>query len=242
MDTVSLIATISLAIFTILGGFGGLVILRDWFNRRFRRDAILLRKLTSLATTTTIDTFTSALGAPTFINPGPFGREYVYVMEKCYVAAVTDLSDKVAVFAVTTTDESFSPVLRFWTGATEAMVRLGSTRFSELGEMGITDGTITSGFGNRRVLYKEEYYLGNPGLYQKYIFGINDAGLLSLGVDVTSFNDGIERADDPRLQAHRSGTTINTYAVGAPFFDASSMQLERWIGADHDQVRLLNQR
>jgi hypothetical protein len=242
MDITSPVATIGLAVFTILGGLGGLVIIRDWFNRTFWRDAILLRKLTNLATTTTIDTFTSALGAPTFVNAGPSGREYVYVMEKCYVAAVTDPNEKVAVFSVTTTHKAFSPVLRFWTGTSEATVKLGCTKFSELQEMGISDGVVTSGFGNRRVLYKEEYYLGNPGLYQKYIFGINDAGLPSEGHDITSFNDGVERSDDPRVQAHRRDAAINTYAIGAPFFDASSMQLERWIGADLDQVRLLNLR
>lgn len=228
---------------TFFGALGGIILTYQWVQKRFFYKKVYLDKLSKLATTTTIDYFIELLGSPVFTRNSKSKKHYTFVNRLFYVTVATDLTGQVLMFSVTTRDNDFNPVYSNGNGnVPHYKVTLGKTTFSELD---LSNGIIHSGLGNRHAFYAEEYYLGNPGLYQTYIFSMNDAGLETVfshnpeNINLSVLNEGILESSDPRLKAFRAWMPINTFSVIAPGVSLSDTETSQWIGVDPDQVRLL---
>jgi hypothetical protein len=233
-----------LFIFAILGGLGGLILVFNFLETTLFKKAYAKRRLAKLAPSTTINFFNSILGSPTFVNDGGETKQYVFVDDLFYVTAVTDLSDKVLAYSVTTRRKDFHPSFTLGPySITREMVviKLGKSTFSEINKLGDYSGRVSSGLGARRSFYSEEYYFGNPGRYQTYLFCVNDAGFTRMG-DPQVLNIGATTTSDPQIQRFRKSTIINTYTITAPHLTSDTLRSKgvSWIGPDLDQVRILN--
>jgi len=134
-------------------------------------------------------------------------------------------------------------------------VRLGATRFRALAHA--PDGWL-SPTGGRRSAYAESHWFGNPGSYQVYVLGYNDAGTghykmpppLTIGATANAPHvmggrlrpeTGSRPSWDPLpvwLQPAHDKTTVNTLTVLGPVGDVT---IQGWPGVDGDVVRLLRQ-
>ncbi len=130
------------------------------------------------------------------------------------------------------------------------------TRFGALAHA--PDGWL-SRTGARRFAYAESHWFGNPGGYQVYVLGYNDAGTghyempppLTIGAaanapQVSGGRLCPETGSRPSwdqlpgwLQPPRDKTTVNTLTVLGPGGDVAITQ--GWPGVDGDLVRLLRQ-
>jgi hypothetical protein len=167
--------------------------------------------------------------------------ECVWIDRDYYVQAVADSDETIHAYSVTTRRKGFRP--RFRPPGGTAVERhwplrrllgdykfqpnketvLGRTKFAELGN----PGSSACWVGAHNLHYFESYYLGNPGHYQTFVYGVNDAGAwawdLPLGDDfyMHNFSWGFG-ADDPdfetmdRWQPFRRSARINTYTVLSP--------------------------
>jgi hypothetical protein len=117
--------------------------------------------------------------------------EAVWVDRDYYVHAIADMDETVHAYSVTSRSKRFHPRLRIpgghgierrwliakirrskWGTKRNPVVALRKSRFHELGQLQQGAGWI----GAHNWHYFEAYWYGNPGLYQWFIFGINDAG------------------------------------------------------------------
>lgn len=116
--------------------------------------------------------------------------EAVWIDRDFYLHAIADTDETVHAYSVTTRSKRFHPAFRVPGGTADAptpldrlrrrsyhfkpnsLVSLGKTRFAELDE----PQQAASWVGAHNAHYFEANYFGNPGLYQHYVFSINDAG------------------------------------------------------------------
>jgi hypothetical protein len=168
--------------------------------------------------------------------------ENVYVDRDFYVQVLTDIDNSVLGFAVTTRSNRFRPKLvspgSLWhepgwlrrrlrlDGRLTPIfkVRLSKTRFRELGQ----PMKLSGGMGAHTFSYWEAHWLGNPGNYQYYVFGVNDAGAKAFDSASVLFppesNWEVHWRDDAGTDFHavshlasfRRAAVINTYAVIGP--------------------------
>ena len=232
-----------------------------------RRD--LAKRLNQVAAGVTTRYIEERFGAPAFVRPsetpvqrtdmeltGVQATEQVYRTRHAWLQVLTDEHDAVIRFSITVTDPRFHFQIRDLT-VNQLDVKLGHTRFS--GVQPNPDGR-SLWVGARRHGYSESFYFGNPGNYQRFVLGKNDAGVGGFGYsalpdDIShSHQDGfLKIADDgygppspgmprydpatPYARAFRSETTINTLTVlGA---DYGPMTLANPRGPDADHVRVL---
>lgn len=237
------ISKVLLLLFAFFGAVGGIVVVWQGAQRNLFRKRIWLRKISRLAPGTTLAFFTANLGTPVFVWTEGETKRYVFVDRLFYIEAVTDSDNTVLMYAVTTRSKHFNPKLTlgpYSSDKSTVRVQLGKTTFTEIDALE-HEGTVISGMGARRIFYAEQFYFGNPGLYQQYAVGCNDAGFMRRDESITFgvLNENAGNTRDPRLQSFRKAMLINTYAVGAPHFDMNSI-IGR-LGADYDQVRVLPQ-
>lgn len=129
-------------------------------------------------------TFSSALSRPG--NEPKVLRELIYVLPDAYVQLVTlptpvPDEDVIAAWAVTVRQHRFHPTptaygqFRGKWGRT--MLKLGNTTFASLqSQLAWPPSGVAARVGARRAVWSEAYYAGNPGYYQTYVMGFNDAG------------------------------------------------------------------
>jgi hypothetical protein len=116
--------------------------------------------------------------------------EVVWIDRDFYVHAVADKDETIHAYSVTTRSRRFHPKLkppggsfveRGWVlrqlGFAEKFkgapaVKLGKTRFQDLGRPDLAAAWI----GAHNLHYFEDFWGGNPGLYQHFVYSINDAG------------------------------------------------------------------
>lgn len=119
--------------------------------------------------------------------------EAVWIDHDYYLHAIADTDETVHAYSVTTRSKRFRPKLRVPGGTSEPptvldrlrrrsyhfkpnpVVRLGKTRFAEL----TLPGFAASWVGLHNAHYFESNYFGNAGLYQHYVFSINEAGAVA---------------------------------------------------------------
>jgi hypothetical protein len=146
-------------------------------------------RLARLGTSAQLSFFTSVIGQPAAIRQRreiwirdsgrqvrKRGFDCCWVDRDYFVAALTDEDETIQALAITTRSKSFRPRFQSVRGRAypKLEVRLGRTRFSEIEARPIK---IESRLGNRRSGYNEIYYFGNPGYYQHFVCGVNDAGI-----------------------------------------------------------------
>lgn len=216
--------------------------------------------LRSLHTEADIDYFKEKLGTPVFINENGKNTniEYIFVNKDYYCQVVATNKEKVLFYSVTSRAQDFNPTYKAQGGIT---VALNKTRFSEIQEK---PWDIYVFAGARRYFYNELYYMGNPGLYQTYLFSDNDASenlqftysLISYGFDKIPVTEHFDQNNN-KIIGFRNDNIINTYGVFAPDFIVGYMLLNKddktylndwainklgfYMGVNLDQVRLLNQ-
>lgn len=245
MVSIMVVLVVSSSVVTLIGN--GRAIYEKAHSLLFP-NSIEYKKLMRLSPDTTIEYFTSVLGAPQFRNAQSKMREYIYVHPKYYVQAVADTDDVVQVFAVTTRNRSFSPVfdLKVLTRSDfQFVVELGKTTFADLNER---PTHVSSSFGARRQWYHESYYFGNPGNYLTYVVAHADAGgfMPDDAEQVNDVNVAIRTQEDwnrldKRVKLFRHRCPINTFcmaSMGYEVDDESEDSIE--IGADYDTVRVLD--
>ena len=168
--------------------------------------------------------------------------QHFYVDRDYTVQTISNTGDRVLAYSVTTRQEGFNPTFRpvgwpsSWTklrrlrGHDEASeplfsVALGHTRFDGLTEWPHPD-RIVAWLGARAGAYSEEYYFGNPGYYQTYVFTASSAGQGPIGplhdlwadVEFTGDfrwpgSDARDFEDLERVHTFRNQTAVTTYTV-----------------------------
>jgi hypothetical protein len=115
--------------------------------------------------------------------------ECVWIDRDYYVHALADEDETIHAYSVTTRSKRFRPthrqpghlwiergrlgrLLRQPQSKPNPEIKLGKTRFQELGR----PEQAAAWIGARNVHYFEAYWGGNPGLYQWFVYSINDAG------------------------------------------------------------------
>lgn len=200
-------------------------------------------------------------GQPLFVRKGDNAVERVYLTPHAYVQVVADENDSVVWWAVTTTDEHFKP--RFFLPPMSLnedgwRVQLNKSNFADLASSPSGARWVV---GARRFWFVESYYFGNPGHYQRYLVGHNDAGVGVMHVAhgerlptvygdlVSQSGESTEPCDQSILEdyastfhAERSGTVVNTFGVMRPSPTAAESDLLRkWgLGPDLDYIRVRN--
>jgi hypothetical protein len=215
----------------------GTSILIKWYHSTLGRKRALAKSLGRLYAGVSIGYFQNILGPAAFERRADSFLEYVFVNPLFYVQAISKERTVVS-FSVTTRKGWFNPTLTLGpyslTGEVVS-VRLGKTRFAEIDSFA-KPKEIGCSVGARRFEYHEEFYFGNPGKYQEFVFSVNDAGFrhhpfisslapLSLG--------------DPAVESFRREAVINTYTIIAPLVSANDLKgISR--GPSYDQVRVLD--
>jgi hypothetical protein len=197
-----------------------------------------------------INYFREILGSPVFVNAQEDKREYVFVNKYFYVQAIAGSADSVLAFSVTTRSNRFNPGLKLgpYSLSGEVLrIRLGKTKFAELDSFA-KPTSIASSMGARRFHYYEEYYFGNMGNYQTYIFGVNDSGCPPwYGFERwdtvlqrrPKISNGWNNILEPEVVAFRREAVINAYTVVTPLLSLKALG-GFWFGPDFDQVRILD--
>jgi hypothetical protein len=199
-------------------------------------------------------------GQPLFIRKSKQATERIYLTSHAYVQVVVDDSDSVIWWAVTTTDKHFKP--QFFLPPMRLddngwNVELNKSHFADLESMPLG---VRWEVGARRFRFVESYYFGNPGHYQRYLVGYNDAGVGAVHVDDKrpriNYGDLVPRAEESTPPAQqpffkdyssdflpeRSGTVVNTFGVmRSSCGDAENELLRQWgLGPDGDYIRVIN--
>ena len=228
---------------------GSVVDVSDFYDRFIKEESQeekinWIDKVNLLSAGVNLIYFTDILGNPTFINnkEGDIS-ENVFINNDFYVQAYVDNNKSVLAYSITTRREGFNPEIKLgpYSSNKEAKtIMLGKTKFFEIGN----PEKITSYIGAHDFYYSEEYYFGNPGNYQSYIFSLNEAGYL-----------GIEYENDKNFYAppytnnntitneeirwFRNNAIINTYTITAPFIGLNNTLDGLEFGPGYNQVRIL---
>lgn len=218
------------------------------------------RRLVKLANEVQVNYFIKILGDPVFINYAKdrTQKEYIFVDKRFYLQAVTNSDDKVLAYSVTTRLKDFNPKVWAVPNEQKTPVVLGRTSLEELASINYGGPRKCYGFiGNTTPsFYFEEYYYGNPGNYQTYLFGLNDAGYWdwqAVGLEQINeakllerdiYHDVKERTIPVNLydcgsipNKLRKDLSINTTMVVGPFIDPKEIKFN--LGINRNQVRLL---
>jgi hypothetical protein len=200
---------------------GGISVLYKFYRSSLGYKRARRLDLRRLSAGVNINYFREILGSPVFVNVKEDKRESVFVNKHFYVQAIADLTESVLAFSVTTRSSRFNPVLKLgpYSASREVLhVRLGRTKFAALDSFAKLT-SIFSSLGARRFHYHEEYYFGNPGDYQTFIFGVNDAGCCpwsgfgrwgSALRPRPTVSDGWNNIEEPEVQSFRREAVINT--------------------------------
>jgi hypothetical protein len=216
-----------------------------WVHTFGRRQA-WYQRLNRLSAGVQLKYFTQQLGLSTVFRQEHSIHPLVthtFVHRWFYVLALCDRVETVLLYAVTTRDSKFKPSIWPHKLHPRSNPRPRNPRL---------------GFG-----YVESYNFGNPGNYQTYLVGLNDAGAspkealnkllkampnyhVSLGVfpelgvgGKNTFSSLDEYLDDADVQEFRSSAAPNTYGITAPHFGPGSEGFPRWLGVDYGLVRTL---
>lgn len=222
-----------------------------------RKLAEQVDKLSCNVQTTYIDTL---FGTPLFIRTRGEVTERVYLSPHAYIQVVVDDSESVVWWAVTTQDKRFKPRFFLPPMSLDDNGRSVQLNRSKLAELNAIPESASWDFRARRFSVVESYYFGNPGAYQTYLIGYNDAGVGDIGFGellhqplsgygylLIPPEDGTPRdalTSDEYMSTFnvvRGGTVVNTFGVVRPWLgDAEAELLQLWgLGPDLDHVRVL---
>lgn len=224
-------------------------ILKDYYLNTVGIKNRYLNDINKLSAGVNIGYFKDILGNPAFIDESENKEqwEYVFVRDLFYTQVITDNNGAVLSYAITTRNKKFNPFIKLFDSSDTNKIVLGESKFSEIKD---EPKKIYAGCGARRFHYIEEYYLGNSGNYQYYIFSINDAGFVQVENEIffckldyspkeENNKKGLDTLNlkDDEVGNFRKNEILNTFAVTAPFI--SFDDLDFGIGPDYDKVRIL---
>jgi hypothetical protein len=199
-----------------------------------------------------ISEFKAKLGNPKIINQHKRLREYVFVDKSFYVNALTELAtDKVVFLAITSRRADFSPVFTspgYPESRPSFKVSLGKDVFSK--PLSDNEPSWISGcVGANWFGYYETHYLGRPGAYQYFGFGMNQLGYLAnpdfsllLNADMCEYSskkgNTISAHSLNAISRWRASTVINTYAISIEPIEEVMAEVSRMgiLGVDSNQV------
>lgn len=183
-------------------------------------------------------------------------KEYIFGFKYYYVQALTDSTNKVLAYGVTTRDKDFMPTFTILENLYYAdpdnpgdetklvsgakTIILGKTKFSDIG----VPDNIFGYLGAHSFYYHEEYYYGNPGNYQSYFFAANESGYLEVDDESSDFLSSDLKINQENMQVltFRKNSTINTIYVTAPGEGFDNLVLRKYlIGPDYSQVRAISE-
>ncbi len=212
----------------------------------------LLRKIEKLITGISISMYQDTFGTPTrkIQNEEKKIRNYLFINAYFFLSVITDMDDTVQCFSVTIRDRTFNPAFKspdYPINQPSFRIRLGVTKFCDI--PGLPEYVVGC-LGARTFSYYETRYLGNPGHYKDFGFGLNQAGCQPSNLagyfkvfDTNSpFCPGtssIIEQDLGTLKDFRTRAIVNSYAVSAPH-----MRIKEYagsnLGVSYDEVRMLN--
>lgn len=205
-----------------------------------------------------VGVYQSTFGTPVFINHdhAKGSIEYVFVGTYFYLDAVVDSNGEVLYFAVTTRNKAFHPVFKspgYPANRPSFQMTLGVTTFAEVSQVNnVTSDYLAGCVGAHSFSYYEMDYLGRPGAYEYFGFGLNEAGYSNTAESVSVFlnnpnlctgvsasaGDDVAHVQQTVVQQFRAAEPINTYAVSAGVMISDYVTGSN-LGVDPDQVRLL---
>jgi hypothetical protein len=243
------------SLITIVEG-GGILEQKVFAPMRYK--SVLYDKLANLAPETNVNYFISQLGEAAFINEYKSGlKEYIFVHKLFYVQAIVNKSGKVIGYSVTTRDKNFNPRFSFFD------IYLGESTFQDIAkEFGGSrkPDWLISYLGAHDLFYTEGYYMGNPGGYQSFFFGMSmadysnekqysvipDYQTKDLSLNFGSLGEE-DLPQDIQTFLAENVNTINTYSILSPFVSIEDIASIRdgdiyfyLFGPDQNQVRLLD--
>ena len=261
-------------------------LVRSWWRRTLGRRSDRYARLARLGTGAQLSFFTAVLGEPPairrkltaavpeliegsdeFVQVEMILWESFFIDRDYYVQTLTDETDTVVAFSVTTRHATFRPTFygvrgpsrleRIWlksrrrpTWTSLFKVRLGHTRFANI-ETWTGPEKIKAFLGARPFGYSERYYFGNPGYYLHYVFTASSAagrapvGPINEVVDIGDFewpSDTDMRSFEEVSQSvgiarMRRDTAVTTYTVIGDWRLVDSYPTT--YGPQGDEVRVL---
>lgn len=250
-----LIAIIVTIILSVTAAFAGIIsnltTIENFMNTTFFPNQMPLKNIEDLAPGVNIGSYENIFGVPTYLNQNKVlkTKEYIFVNTYFYLDAVTDTNDEVLYFAVTIRDATFNPVFKspgYRENQPIFQITLGISTFNDV------DGLpkyIDTSVGAHYFSYYETRFYGNPGDYEEFGFGLNEAGYIP-NIAETYIpildkiqdhvgNSGYSENDLETLKDFRTKISFNTYAVSAPGVSLEDYNLAN-LGVDYYQVRTLN--
>lgn len=247
---ISIISIVFIFIFYIMGGINTVF---DFYDRFIKKDyqeknINWIENINLLSAGVDLTYFIDILGNPTFINNKEAISESIFVNDDFYIQAYTDNNKSVLAYSVTTRKKSFNPEIKlgpYSSNEEVKIIQLGKSKFIEIGD----PEKITSYNGAHNFYYSEEYYFGNPGNYQSYIFSLNESGYLDIEYEndknfyappyVDKYTDNDDIATNEEIKQFRNNAIINTYTITAPFVGINNLLDGLEFGPDYNQVRIL---
>jgi hypothetical protein len=206
------------------------------------------RQVAQLGANLSLEEFQLILGTEGFHAVVGDYVEYTFVQPDFYVYALLDSNETVVLYCVTTQNDAFKPIFRYWDGSEYRYVQLGISTFADLGNhFGSIGGFISGATASSR--YYELLNLGNPSNYQTYVFAWNDAPEIepNLGpLYLEEVNDAMEMdptLSNPVIDQFRQINTVNTFGMTAPLFKleefiANNLEGDFTGGARRIEVRV----
>jgi len=196
-----------------------------------------LTNLKKLSNSVQITFFEELLGKPVIINY-PYDTEYteyVFRDELYFVQAITTSRDKVVSYAVTSRSDDFNPEIEI----VGSKISLNETTYGNFPDVLENPMYCSKYLGNTASSYFYfGYYVGNPGKYQTFLFGLNDSAPHDDYPQTSAI--GLDTEDCSEIDMSTTeNVSPNTYAV-----ISSHVQFDNDIlfsGVDKDDVRLLNE-
>jgi hypothetical protein len=154
-------------------------------------------------------------------------------------------------FAITVQDGTFKPVFNspgYPANRPSFQIKLGASTFNDIPGL---PNYLFGWVGAHHFSYYETRYFGNPGHYEEFGFGLNEAGYLPNNTEVylsvllqnpqhrLEISENIEQDLAP-VQDLRTKVIFNTYAVSAPFVAIKDYAASN-LGVSYYQVRTLKQ-
>lgn len=207
----------------------GFAMIYNYYNETIAYKDNLREIVENLDPNQQLHTITDVLGNADLIkeaseNDQGATRAYIFIKEYFYLQALTDRANNILAITVTSRDRDFNP--EFEIPALSSSVVLGRSTFSSV--LGDIEGGCFIRIGAHNFSYFEGSYMANPGNYQSFYIGINDAGYPESWWKTKGF-DGLydvgmspdwKEADGdcssiPDL--YRKNAVVNTFTITAPF-------------------------
>ena len=220
---------------SVLAIMATFITLIKWLISKMGTKSQLLHKISLLTIGTDIDYFKTFLGNPAFINRVGNYTELIFVNRYFYVQALESFG-RVVLFSITTRERGFKPVFKI--GGSDVTIKLGKTKFSELGE----PRRVFKRCGDHGGFdfYAELHWFGNPGHYLYYGFGINENGHGRFLHVPHSFMENVPE-DKNEIDEFRAGNSINTYTVVGSIEEDEIVRENIEFGPQRSQIRVLNE-